>query len=212
MNNLLFSFAVLGQSIKDGLIGSLGLIWFNVLINFIGSVAILIKVIETQNKKRGKIVLFAIVNHFLWITYFILNGNFTAAIVNGVSFIQLLIFLQRGKYKWADSIVWLVIFILVQVIAGIFTWNGPYSLFSICAGILSTIAYYVMDEKLYRYFFLALITLWIFNGIVYGYVIALIHDIFAFVSILIAIIRYNGIKKNKGEKVTEQTEELNQET
>ena len=191
MNNLLFSFVDLGQNIKNGLTNSLGLLWFNILINFIGSVAILVKVIETQNKKRTKIVLFAVINYYLWITYFILNGNFTAAVVNGISFVQLLIFLQRGKKKWADSVAWLVVFILAQVVAGYFTWAGPYSLFSITAGILSTIAYYVMDEKLYRYFFLALITLWIFNGIVYGYVIALIHDIFAFVSILIAIIRYN---------------------
>ena len=202
MNNLLFSFASLGKTVYDGLINSLGIIWFNVLINFIGSVAILVKVIETQNKKRTRIVLFAVLNYFLWITYFVLNGNFTAAVVNGISFIQLLIFLQRGKYKWADSYFWLVFFILAQVVAGFFTWAGPYSLFSITAGILSTVAYFVMDEKIYRYFFLALITLWIFNGIVYGYVIALIHDIFAFVSILIAIIRYNFKKTAPSKEVS----------
>lgn len=197
MNNLLFSFAALGESVKTGLIGSLGIVWFNVLINVIGSIAILIKIIETQNKKRSAIIVFAVVNYALWITYFALNGNFTAAIVNTISVIQTVIFLQRGKYKWADSIIWLIIFITAQVVAGFFTWNGPYSLFSIGAGILSTAAYYVMDEKLYRYFFLALITLWICNGIVYGYVIALIHDVFAFVSILIAIIRYNFKKEDK---------------
>ncbi len=202
MNNLLFSFAALGKTINEGLINSLGIVWFNVLINFIGCVAILVKVVETQNKKRTRIVIFAVVNYFLWITYFILNGNFTAAVVNGISFIQLLIFLQRGKYKWADSVFWLVFFVLAQVVAGYFTWDGPYSLFSIVAGILSTVAYFVMDEKIYRYFFLALITLWIFNGIVYGYIIALIHDIFAFVSILIAIIRYNFKKTTPSEEVS----------
>ena len=51
MNNLLFSFADLGQNIYNGLTNSLGLFWFNVLINFIGAVAILVKVVETQNKK-----------------------------------------------------------------------------------------------------------------------------------------------------------------
>ena len=201
MNNLLFSFAELGKNLNDGLINSLGVVWFNVLINFIGAIAILVKVIETQNKNRSAIIFFAIVNYSLWITYFALNGNFTAAIVNFISFIQTIIFLQRGKKKWADGIFWLILFISAQVIAGFFTWNGPFSLFSICAGILSTAAYYVMDEKLYRYFFLALISLWICNGIVYGYIIALIHDVFAFVSILIAIVRYNfkkGDKVNKG--------------
>ena len=88
----------------------------------------------------------------------------------------------------------------MQIGASFFTWNGPFSLFSIGAGILSTIAYYVLDERLYRYFFLALILLWIGNGIVYFYPIALAHDIFAVISITIAIIRYN-FKKEEPKKV-----------
>lgn len=197
MNNLLFSFAALGESVKTGLIGSLGIIWFNVLINVIGGIAILVKVIETQNKKRSAIIVFAIINYLLWITYFALNGNFTAAIVNCISFVQTMIFLQRGKHKWADGIFWLILFISAQVIAGFFTWNGPFSLFSIGAGILSTAAYYVMDVKKYRYFILALMILWICNGIAYWYPIALIHDVFALTSILVAIIRYNFKKEDK---------------
>ena len=108
-----------------------------------------------------------------------------------------MIFLQRGKHKWADGIFWLILFISAQVIAGFFTWNGPFSLFSIGAGILSTAAYYVMDVKRYRYFILALMILWICNGIAYWYLIALIHDVFALTSILVAIIRYNFKKEDK---------------
>ncbi len=200
MNNLLFSLTALGDGIKNGLVGALGSLWFQILINAVGVFAIAVKVIETQNKKRSAIILLAILNYLLWISYFILNGNFTSAIVNSISCIQALVFLQRGKYKWADSKFWLIFFLAVQVVASFFTWNGPLSLFSIVAGMLSTIAYFVMDEKLYRWFFLALILLWIGNGIAYGYVIALIHDIFASVSIIIAIIRYNFIKKEKNPK------------
>ena len=199
MNNLLFSLPKLGDTIYTGLISALGTIWFQVLINGIGAFAIIVKVVETQNKRRSKIVLFAILNYLLWITYFVLNGNLTAATVNSISCVQAVVFLQRGKHKWANSYFWFVLFISLQVIASFFTWNGPFSLFSICAGILSTIAYYVLDEKLYRYFFLALILLWIGNGIVYFYPIALIHDVFAAVSISIAIVRYNF----KGEKEKE---------
>lgn len=204
MNNLLFSLSALGSDVVNGLIGSLGNLWYQVLINFIGAVAILIKVTETQNKTRSRIVLFAILNYILWITYFVLNGNFTAAIVNTISCVQAVIFLQRGKHKWANSIVWLFLFLSLQIGASFFTWQSPFSLFSICAGCLSTIAYYVLNEKIYRYFFLALILLWIGNGIVYFYPIALIHDVFAAVSITIAIIRYNF----KGEKPKKQQDNL----
>ena len=200
MNNLLFSLSDLGTDIVNGLVGTLGKLWYLVLINFIGVLAIVCKVIETQNKKRNVIVFLAVLNYLLWILYFLLNGDITAATVNTISCIQAVVFLQRSKHKWANSIFWLIFFICVQIGASFFTWNGPFSLFSIGAGILSTIAYYVLDEKLYRYFFLALILLWIGNGIVYFYPIALAHDIFAAISITIAIIRYN-FKKEESKKV-----------
>ena len=200
MNNLLFSLTSLGQNIVNGLQVLLGTAWYQVLINAVGVFAIIVKITETQNKNRNKIVAFAILNYILWITYFVLNGNFTSAIVNSISCVQAVIFLQRSKHKWANSVLWLVFFICLQIGASFFTWQSVFSLFSIGAGILSTLAYYVLNEKIYRYFFLALILLWIGNGIVYFYPIALAHDIFAAISISIAIVRYNF----KGEKPKEK--------
>lgn len=199
MNNLLFSLAQLGESIVNGLTSALGELWFAVLVNAIGVVAIVVKITETQNKKRNAIVLFAILGSLCWVTYFILNGDFTSALVNVIGAIQGLVFMQRSKHKWADSVFWLYFFLAVQVAIAFFIWKSPFSLFSIVAGLIGTIAYFVIDEKLYRYLFLALILLWIGNGIVYFYPIALIHDSFAAVSITIAIIRYNILGKDKPE-------------
>lgn len=199
MNNLLFSLAQLGESIVNGLTSALGELWFAVLVNAIGVVAIVVKITETQNKKRNAIVLFAILGSLCWVTYFILNGDFTSALVNVIGATQGLVFMQRSKHKWADSVFWLYFFLAVQVAIAFFIWKSPFSLFSIVAGLIGTIAYFVIDEKLYRYLFLALILLWIGNGIVYFYPIALIHDSFAAVSITIAIIRYNILGKDKPE-------------
>lgn len=199
MNNLLFSLAQLGESIVNGLTSALGELWFAVLVNAIGVVAIVVKITETQNKKRNNILMFAILGYLCWVTYFILNGDFTSAMVNLIGCIQGIVFMQRDKHKWANSIFWLFFFIAVQLVVAFFIWKSPFSLFSIVAGLISTIAYFVIDEKLYRYLFLALILLWIGNGIVYFYPIALIHDSFAAVSITIAIIRYNILGKDKPE-------------
>lgn len=197
---MLFSLAAIGGNIVTELTGALGDVWYAVLINFIGVVAIAIKITETQNKKRNRIVLFAVLGHTCWTTYFVLNGNFTSAMVNVVGCIQGLVFMQRGKYKWANSIFWLFFFLAIQVALSIFTWNGPFSLFSIFGGLISTVAYFVMNEKVYRYLFLAMSLLWVGNGIVYFYPIALIHDCFATVSITIAIVRYNFLGKEPRKK------------
>lgn len=203
MYNLMLSLASLGESIVNGLVGFLGNTWYLVLINFIGVVAILIKITETQNKNRTKILFFATLNYVCWITYFLLNGDFTSTLVSVISFIQLIVFSKRGKYKWASSYIWLVVFLSAQVVFAIFTYRSPLSLFAIAGGMLSTVAYFVMNEKLYRYIFFFVCLLWIGNGIAFSYYIALIHDIFATTSIVIAIFRHN-LKKEKKQTVEEK--------
>jgi mannose/fructose/N-acetylgalactosamine-specific phosphotransferase system component IIC len=113
--------------------------------------------------------------------------------------------MQRGKHKWADSIFWLIFFLVVQIVVSVFTFSDWRSIFAIVAGLISTVAYFVMSEKLYRYLFFALITLWLVNGFIYFYWIAVIHDAFAWVSIVIAIFRYN-IKSKKEQKAVAETE------
>ncbi len=205
MANSLFSFATLGNSIVSYLVSVLGNVWYQVVVNAIGVIAIGLKITETQNKKRNKIIFFAMMNMICWIVYFILNGDFTSGIVNLIACIQTLVFYQRKKHKWANSIIWLFFFIAVQIALSVFIWKGPLSLFSICAGMLGTVTYFVMDERKYRYLFLVYILLWIGNGIAYFYPIALIHDSFAAISIFIAIIRYNILKKNNKQQKTEDT-------
>ncbi len=207
MNNLLFSLAQVGGDIVAGLTAFLGVDGYRILINGIGVIAIGTKILETQNKKRNRIIFYAMLGAICWVTYFILYGDFTSALVNLIGFIQLSVFFQRGKHKWADSKVWLVFFLMVQVAISVFTWQDYFSLFPVVGGLLSTIAYFVMDEKAYRYLFLSLILCWIGNGIARVYVIALIHDCFAAVSILVAIIRYNILGKDKSSKQMEEVKE-----
>ena len=199
MNNLLFSLTQLGEGIVNGLTGALGGLGYAILINLFGVIAICLKITETQNKKRNAIVLLCVLGNLCWITYFVLNGNFTSAALNFVGCIQGLVFLQRGKHKWAYSKFWLFFFICLQLFAGIITWNSWFSIFAIIGGPIGTIAYFVMNEKIYRYLFACSISLWIINGIVYFYWIALIHDVFALISVLIAIVRYNILGRDKKE-------------
>ena len=182
----------------------MGAIGYQILINGIGVVAIAIKILETQNKRRKNILFFALLNASFWVAYFVLSGDFTSALVNLIGVAQLSIFSQRASKEWASSKFWLFFFLAVQLVVSIFTWKDYFSLLPVFAGLISTITYFVMDEKAYRYFFLTMMLCWIGNGIARGYIIALIHDIFATVSILIAIIRYNILGKEKTNDKTEQ--------
>ena len=122
-------------------------IWYLIILNAFGVVAIIFKVVEYQLKSRKIILLFAVASFLCWIFYFLLQGDFVSALINLVCVIQLLVFLQREKYKWANSIWWMIGFFILQLILGILTFKNWHDVFAVLAGVSATVAYFVMNKK-----------------------------------------------------------------
>ena len=191
----LFSLANLGEVIKNAVM-SLGDIYF-VLFYGIGVIAIGIKVTEVQLRKRSKILFLSMICSALWIVYYLLGGNITSALTGLLSVVRSLIFMQRGKHKWASSIFWLIFFLVAQTLIGVFTFSSWRSLFAVTAGYLQIIAYYVMKENIYRLVILFSFLCWMGNSISNGLWVALCSDTFGMVSTIVAIVRYDLKKIHK---------------
>ncbi len=191
----MISSVALAELITTALTNALGN-WYIVLFNCFGVLAMLFKVTECQLKKRSNIIIFATVSSCCWFTYFTLQGDFTSAISNFILIVQGIIFYQRGKHKWAGSIVWLFVFLLSQAIFGIFTFKTALDLFPIFGGALGTIAYFVMQEKKYRLIILGSMSLWLLNSVTKGYLLATINDASFIVSAIISLIRFTRKDKN----------------
>lgn len=176
-------------------------IWYYIILNAFGVIAIILKVTEVQLNNRKTILTFATFAAFGWTLYFAFNFDFASAISCLLSTIQIIIFSQRGKHKWASSIAWLFIFLGLQIGFGILSFTSWKSIFPIIAGSLSVFAYFVMDENKYRIFILIYACFWLMNSIFNLYIIALLSDTFCFVSASIAIIRYNVLGKNKKQSI-----------
>ena len=114
------------------------------------------------------------------------------------------VFMQKGKKKWADSIWWMVIFLGIQLFLGVFTFKEWHDIFALFGGMLTTLVYFVMDQKKYR--LLAFISLlsWVLNGVFKGYVIALINDASGATSALVGILRFDVLEKKKKETQTNE--------
>ena len=179
--------------------------WYHVFYNVIGVIAVILKIIELQLKSRSKRLVLALSSALCWVIYFFLCGKVTASITSIIAVVQLLIFLQRGKYKWAGSIFWLFLFLGVQV--GICVWNilsgdGILVLLSVVAGLFGTAAYFVTGDKSYRILVLVSLLFWVANSVVGTFFTAtasrlwaaLASDVFGSTSAIIAIIRYDILK------------------
>ena len=203
MNNLLLiSLESIGGTITQCL--SKWGIWYHVLYNFFGLIAVILKIIEVQLKNRSKRLVIAMCLELCWIIYFLLCGKLTACITCLVLVIQSLIFLQREKHKWADSLFWLFFFLGIQL--GICVWNvlsgeGVLVLLSVFAGVFATLAYFVKNDRLYRCFMFISLSFWVANSVVGTFFTssssrlwtALVSDVFGSTSAFIAIIRYDII-------------------
>ena len=168
-----------------------GLTLYLIILNGFGVLAICCKVTEYQVKKRMTMLVVATFANFLWVMYFVFYGDWASALTCIVSTIRLLIFLQRGKRKWADSSFWLYFFLILQVVVSFFSFNSWKDLFALTAGFVGIIAYYVIDQKKYRFLSLIFMLLWIVNGLLKFYPVALVSDTFSLISVTVAIFRYD---------------------
>ena len=184
----------------DGLVSFLNSnlgFWYIVLINFFGVLAILTKVSEYQFKKRVIRFIICTCASLCWFIYFILQGQTVSALANLVSIIQTLIFMHRERHDWAKSIIWLYVFLALQIticVLGFKTWHD---IFPPIAGVFGAIAYFVIDEKTYRYFALLNVVFWLANSIAKMpmTVLALVCDATCTISSIIGLVRFYKRKK-----------------
>lgn len=195
MLNLLFTLTDLVKTLSD----TLG-IWYLIISNAFGVIAVLSKITELQIKNRKTILLFALFANISWVFYFALQGGLTSAISCLIMTTQVVIFSYRSKYKWANSKVWLVVFSALQILMCALTLNNWYDVLPAIAGIVSVFAYFVFDEDKYRILIFIYIVLWLINSILNMYLVSLISDSLSTLSALIAIIRFNVLKTHKKSK------------
>jgi hypothetical protein len=184
----------LSNSIVDSL-SALG-VYYNVLTTVVGVISVVILFMSYQMKTRGKILATYIGAAAGWMLYFILQGDLTSAVMNVIGIIRSVIFMQREKYKWANSVFWLFFFIAIMVGCVLLTFSSWKDIFPLLGTVLGTISFFVLSETLLRVLNIGTYCMWIGNSISKGYVIAMISDAFALISCIISIIRY----RKKGEE------------
>ncbi|MBR2499075.1 MAG: YgjV family protein [Clostridia bacterium] len=199
MANLLFS----GLELINVLSNALG-VWYLVIINTFGVGAIICKILEYQVKSRNSMFMLTTIANVCWVLYFVLYGNFASSLTCLINVIKMLIFMQRGKRKWAESTWWLILFLVLQILVTIFIVSTWVDVFCIIAGFLGVFAYFFKDAKVYRLLSFFHMAFWVANSIANAYLIALLSDAFSTVSCGIAIFRYDILAKKSSAREDEE--------
>lgn len=195
------------NSMFDGLVRFLSTnlgFWYIILINIFGVFAIATKASEYQFKKRAIRFTLCITAGLCWLIYFLLQGQTVSALANLVSVIQTIIFMQRDKHEWAKSKIWLFVFLTLQIVICVVGFRVWHDIFPPLAGIFGAIAYFVIDEKTYRFFALFNVIFWLSNSIskMPLTLLALICDSTCTISGTIGLVRF--YKRQKGKNADEK--------
>jgi hypothetical protein len=187
----------------ETLSGGLG-VWYPVLYNAIGMISIVIQILIYQMKTRKAIIFVSMANHVGWFSYFTLQGDFLSGVSNVIGIMSNIVFLMREKYRWADNKLWLFLFLGVGATYSAFTFKSYLDIFPLCGCTSSMTAFFMKKEENIRKISFLTFIFFMCNSISKDYIIALIADITAVTSIVIALIRY---RKKETETRLETTEE-----
>ena len=193
--------------------------WFEILVQTIGFIAIAMNIIAMQFNTHGLIMLFKSLGSFLFALQYLLLGALTGMIMDLIGVIRNFVFsynVKKGKNnKW-----WIVLFSIITVGAGITTiilswkvtlsaltrWTNNadtifviaiiISILSVLAKLLSTIGYGFKSPHVIRMINLPTFAMWIIYNVIVLSVAGIVSDSMSIVSILIAEFRFKK-KPNK---------------
>ncbi len=164
--------------------------------NILGYIAVASGLIIFISVKRSRILSLKVVSDSLFLAHELCLGLFSGAALHCVAIARSLVFYQRGRRKWADTPLWLVLFILATLISPILTWQGPISLLPTVGSVVCVFSYYVKSTWLLRIFSFFGEGLWLLYGVFCGSLPITLFGVVALISLTVGMIR-EGLHKRK---------------
>ncbi len=167
----------------------------NIVIQIISIAAMLFSVFSFQMNKHKHIMIMQILATTLFGLQYFLLGAYTGMAVDIVATLRGIVFYHRDK-EWAKSNIWIAVFIIMFILSGFLTWQGPSSLLMTSAMILNTFSFSFTKPKLVRSTILISSPLVLIYNILTGSIGGIINEVCVELSSIIGLLRYD-IKRKK---------------
>lgn len=159
-----------------------------IVVQTIGFIALIFCIISYQSNNYRTLMSMRAVSEFIFCIHFFLLGAFSGSAIQFAGGLRNLIFIHLEKEK-KKMIYAIIIFCILFTAVGIFTWDGPLSLFPITAKSVSTIAYAMSDNRKIRLIEFPTYILWLCYNIACRSIAGIINASFSLISLMIAILR-----------------------
>ena len=168
----------------------------DVIIQGIGFMGTILYLLAFQFKKRGAILLMQVAASLCFGLHFGLLGAFSGCAMNLLCSSRAAVFFFREKYRWADSIVWLPVYIIVSAVMTVWTWESWISLMPLIGMVSTTFAQFSKKPKVVRLLTLPNCPCWLIYNSITGSISGVITEILIAISIIVGFLRHD-VKREK---------------
>ena len=166
-----------------------------IIAQLVGLIAMTGTISAFQINNRKGMLKVLIGTAFLYSVHFFLLGAYTGTAMNAVNMFRNYVFYNKYDKKWANSNLWLVFFIVLFIFMGLLTWQGWYSSLPVIAVVSGAVAFWMKNPRYIRLLALIASPCWFVYNFIVGSYPGMAVEIFTATSIVVAIIRYDILKR-----------------
>ncbi|MBQ9774065.1 MAG: YgjV family protein [Clostridia bacterium] len=154
----------------------------------VGALAMVLAFFIYAFRDRKRILLSKMVADLLWVVHYLLLAAYSGAAVNLVNAGREGVFYHKEK-KWASSRAWPILFVLLNLVLTVLSWQGPISLLPMLGSSLNALGLWCTSTTRLRMVSLPALTLWLVYSILVGSLWSLLVNGVSILSALYALIR-----------------------
>lgn len=167
----------------------------DIIAQLIGFIGIGANIIIYQQKSRGRLLLWKLISDALWLLHYLFMGAYSAAVVAVIGMMRESVFMNRHK-KWAQSPLWLVLFLVIAAGSAVLTWKNAFSLLPAIASMIAVISFWIGKPRLSRVLAFPISLSMLTYDISVGSIAGIGNELFTMTSSVVGILRLDR-KKNE---------------
>lgn len=138
-----------------------------------------------QQKSRSKMLIAKLSADILWVVHYFLLGGYAGIIPNFVGIFREIVFIQRKDKRWADVVIWPILFILINWGLGFRTFSSAYNLLPISASTAVTVSLWINNPRLTKLISIPVSVAFLIYDVYVGSYIGIVNESIAILSIII---------------------------
>lgn len=148
-----------------------------------------------QQRERKKLIAAKLCADVFWVIHYLLLGGIAGMIPNFIGIFRELVFINRENKKWADKLIWPILFIILGWGMGIYTFDSMFNILPIAASTLVTISLWIKNPNFTKFLTIPVCTAFMIYDFHIGSFFGVINESLSICSIIISFVKEKCIRK-----------------